>query len=118
MTRHDPESTGPRALYSRLADSLDPATAGRLRAARREALAGPRPGSRRIGAWPAGAFAAAVLAAGLAWWLPGTPTAPTSPAIVALPDAVEIDALMVEEDPEFYAWLADAPVATSRGGRP
>ncbi len=114
MSRHDPGSTGPRALYQRLADSLDPATAGRLRAARREALAGPAPAPRRGWTLPAGAFAAAVLAAGLAWWLPGAPTAPTA-GVATAPDAAEIDALVVEEDPEFYAWLADAPVATRRG---
>lgn len=116
MTRHDPGSTGPRALYSRLADSLDPATTGRLRAARREALAGRAPAPRRAWTLPAGAFATAVLAAGLAWWMPGTPTAPS--ADVAMADAAEIDAVVIDEDPELYAWLAEAPVATTRGGRP
>ena len=116
MTRHDPDSTGPRALYSRLADSLDAGTAGRLRAARRDAVAGRARSSRQGWALPAGAFAAAVLAAGLAWWQP-TP-APAPATDVAMPDATEIDALVIEEDPEFYAWLAEAPVATSRGSRP
>jgi hypothetical protein len=115
MTSHDPITPAARDLFDRASVRVDQASAYRLRRARQEALqARPRP--RGIaGLVPAGAVAAAVLALGLAWWMPRHPdTAPVTPeATVA--DA-EIDGLMTEEDPELYAWLADAPVATRSGG--
>lgn len=110
MSRHGPDTPdSPRRLYLHAADRLDAGTAARLRAARREALAAPRRASRAAWALPAGAFAATVLAVGLAWWQAGTAPA-LDPAAQA--DAEAIESLMVEEDPEFYAWLAEAPVAT------
>ncbi len=73
-----------------------------------------------MGLVPAGAFAAAVLALGLAWWMPQPPaTVPDAGGISATDAQVEgpdIDGLITEEDPELYAWLADAPVAIHARG--
>ena len=120
MNRRDPESkTAPalpaRELFEQASRRLDPGTATRLRDARRAALAGP--GRRPAPAWglPAGAFAAAVLALGLAWWWPGHPAGPSAPLADA-PGPAELEALL-DEEPEFYAWLADAPVAMNEGVR-
>ena len=110
MSRHGPDSHDtPRSLYLDAADRLDAGTAARLRSARREALAGTRRAPRTAWALPAGAFAATALAVGLAWWQAGAPPRIDAEAQA---DAEAIEALMVEEDPEFYAWLAEAPVAT------
>ena len=65
-----------RALFERSVEQLDEATVRRLRLARRSTLAAPA--APRWRGWPAGLAAAAVLALGLAWWLPpgwsGDPT--------------------------------------------
>lgn len=115
MTSHDPITPAARDLFERASARVDPGTAHRLRRARQEALQG-RPRARTVaGLVPAGAFAAAVLALGLAWWMPQRPDAAPADTAVAAADA-EIEGLMTEEDPEIYAWLADAPVATRRGG--
>jgi hypothetical protein len=112
MTSHDPITPRARDLFDRASTGLDQGMAFRLRRARHEAQQPrrlPRGGSILV---PAGAFAAAVLALGLAWWLP--PSSPVSAPADAGELAVnaELDALVIEEDPELYAWLADAPVAT------
>ena len=112
MNRPDPITDRARDLFERASDGLDQGMAFRLRRARTEALQ-ERPVRRGMPMLvPVGAFAAAVLALGLAWWAP-TP-APQVPADdpVAEVSAAEIDALVIEEDAELYAWLADAPVAT------
>ncbi|MBA2077498.1 hypothetical protein [Rhodanobacter sp. PCA2] len=110
-----------RELYHEAARRIDPVTAGRLRAARREALAGTRhaPLQHPFARWlvPSGACAVIALAAVLAW-----PTAPRS--ITATPTAVTAIAgnggetdNMLPPDPEqadpnlyqnldFYGWLA------------
>lgn len=105
-----------RALYRQAAQELDPAIAGRLRAARRDALK-PTPPARRAAhlLLPAGAFAAVALAALIAW-----PAHRGSPVPVAQP--VAGNALAQEDsdlppdadsaDPtlyqnlDFYGWLA------------
>ena len=105
-----------RALYRQVAQELDPAIAGRLRAARRDALQ-PAPPARRAARLllPAGAFAAVALAALMAW-----PTHRGTAVQVAPP--VASNALMQEDsdlppdadsaDPtlyqnlDFYGWLA------------
>lgn len=102
-----PGSPGPRDLFARASDRLDAPMAGRLRAARRDALDG-RAHRRGWRPWlPAGGLAAAVLALGLAWWLPARPPVQAE-ATAGVPED-----LVFEEDAEFYAWLAEAPVATS-----
>jgi hypothetical protein len=117
MNGHDPrhESDTPgtlpvRDLFDRASRRVDAAAANRLRHARREALAPVPP--RRLGAWiPAGAAMAAVLAVGLAWWLPEQPA--VVPSGMVQTDAAD-PAWAIDEDAEVYAWLGDAPVATDR----
>lgn len=114
MSRPDNDHDTPRALFERASERLDQGMAYRLRRAREAALQG-RPAKRPAWGVPAGAFAAAVLALGLAWWLPAGPGPST-----AAPDALaveDIDALVVAEDAELYAWLAEAPVAAPGGPR-
>lgn len=111
MTSQDPITPGARELFDRASARIDAGTALRLRRARQDALQA-RPRARMsAGLVPAGAFAAAVLALGLAWWMPTRPGT-TPEATQAVVTDAEIDGLMAEEDPELYAWLADAPVAT------
>ena len=116
MTRPDPITDRARDLFERASDGLDQGMAFRLRRARHEAQQ-VRPARRGLAlAVPAGAFAAAVLALGLAWWLPQRTVMPpaTDPALAA--STAELDALVIEEDAELYAWLAEAPVATAAQG--
>jgi len=115
MSRPDYDHHAPRALFERASERLDQGMAFRLRRAREAALQG-RPARRPAWGVPAGAFAAAVLALGLAWWLPTTQPGPSAvgPDSLAVED---IDALVVAEDAELYAWLAEAPVAAPGGPR-
>ena len=116
MTSHDPITPAARDLFERASARVDHPAAQRLRRARQEALQS-RPRSRiAAGLMPAGAFAAAVLALGLSWWMPQRPATTPATAVTTSADA-EIESLMTEEDPELYSWLADAPVATHSGGR-
>lgn len=108
MSRPDDFHDTPRALFDRASDRLDQGMAFRLRRAREAALM-PRPAKAPAWRVPAGAAAAAVLALGLAWWLPGRDApSPADPGALASED---LEALVVAEDAELYAWLADAPVA-------
>ncbi|MBP6596481.1 MAG: hypothetical protein KA196_03105 [Arenimonas sp.] len=111
MTSHDPITPRARRLFDAAAARLDAPMAQSLQRARRQALDGTaRPARSHFGAIPAGAFAAAVLALGLAWWLPTRTVMPVeTPAVASAPDA---DAILASEDAELYAWLGDAPVAT------
>lgn len=107
-----------RELYLDAARQLDPATAGRLRAARREALAAAEKPVHHATRWliPSGACAAIALAAVLAWpSLPrsGTP-APTAASTMASatendntlpPDPEQADPNLVQ-NLDFYGWLA------------
>lgn len=114
MSRPENPTDTARALFERASERLDQGTAFRLRRAREAALQAPAAPARAWGV-PAGAFAAAVLALGLAWWLPGRPAgAPAAPQPLA---SEEIDALVLAEDAELYAWLAEAPVAAPAGRR-
>ena len=107
-----------RALYLEAARNLDPAVAGRLRAARRDALAGVRQAQHHVVRWlvPSGACAAIALAALLVW--PSAPRPATEPAAAAITAAAgnEADSTL-PPDPEqadpnlyqnldFYGWLA------------
>ena len=116
MSRPDPINDRARELFERASEHLDQGAAFRLRRARLEAR---QPRRRSVpGFVPAGAFAAAVLALGLAWWMPasnGPVTPPVESANESVP-ATEFDTLLAEEDTELYIWLADAPVATTRPG--
>jgi hypothetical protein len=114
MTGQDPINARARTLFDRASEGLDQGTAFRLRRVRLEAQQPARPRALPRFA-PAATFAAAVLAVALAWWLPKDagrvePALATTAATTA-----ELDALVVDEDPELYAWLAEAPVATGNG---
>ncbi len=115
MTSQDPNIPGARELFDRASARVDTGMAHRLRRARQDALQATPRGHRMAGLMPVGAFAAAVLAVGLAWWMPPSTTALPDPPGIAAAD-LEIDGLIAEEDPELYAWLADAPVATHARG--
>lgn len=112
MTSHDPITPRARDLFDRASTGLDQGMAFRLRRARHDAQQPQRLPGRGSILVPAGAFAAAVLALGLAWWLPQSVPAPAPVDAGELAVNAELDALVIEEDPELYAWLADAPVAT------
>jgi hypothetical protein len=108
-----------RTLYHAAARQLDGATAGRLRAARREALAGARTAShpRHVARWlvPSGACAAIALAAVLAWPSLPRPAAPApTPATASAsgdadsvlpPDPEQADPNLYQ-NLDFYGWLA------------
>lgn len=107
-----PDPQDPRQLFERAAARVDQGMAFRLRRARGQALQG-RPARRPRGnLLPVGAVAAAVLALGLAWWLPGSPgQAPGTGDALAQAD---VEALVQAEDAELYAWLAEGRVARSQ----
>lgn len=107
-----PHPQDPRQLFERAAARVDQGMAYRLRRAREQALQGPAPRRRHAALLPVGAVAAAVLALGLAWWLPARP-GPAPAAGEALAQA-DVDALVQAEDAELYAWLAEGPVARSQ----
>ena len=107
-----------RALYLDASRQLDPATAGRLRAARREALEAARPApARRVPRLllPAGAFAVLALATLMIWQpLRNMDHAPSRavPATVSVdtdsdlpPDADSADPQLYQ-NLDFYGWLA------------
>ena len=104
----------PKTLFEDAARRLDPATANRLRLARRAALAGePAP---RV-PWLPTLAAATVLVLGLAWWLPQrlAAPAPATPVAASVDDAAVLSE--VDEDTDMYAWLAEAPVASDADGK-
>ena len=107
-----------RELYHEAARRIDPATAGRLRAARREALAATQQAHppHHLARWlvPSGACAAIALAALLVW--PSAPRPVATAPITAAATAGENDNAL-PPDPEqadpnlyqnldFYGWLA------------
>ena len=108
---------------------LDPATAGRLRAARRTALqaANRSPGHTLQRRWlPAGAFAVIALAT-LAIWQPADRHAVTPPQAAALPttstpeadadlppDADSAEDAQLYQNLAFYDWLAAADHTPAR----
>lgn len=104
-----------REAFEESVASLDGATRSRLARARELALAEARRGFRpRISTWvPIGAAAAAAVMA-IALWS-GRTAGPesTEPALAALDEfdivAAGDDLEMMDEDPAFYAWAADAP---------
>jgi hypothetical protein len=104
----------PRALFEDAVQRLDLGAANRLRQARRAALGEASTAPLRRRSWLPVVAAAAVLLLGLAWWLPrGAVPASVSVPVAASPAASEDAAVLAEdgEDAEFYAWLAEAPVA-------
>lgn len=110
-----------RAVYREASRRIDPATAGRLRAARRNALAQPGRSVHGASRWlvPAGAFAVLALAALMVWQpasrapslpLPRTDTvseAPVDTDSELPPDADKADPSLYQ-NMDFYGWLASS----------
>ena len=105
-----------RAHYREAAATLPLALQGRLRAARRAALAGPSAASAWRLAMPLAAMATAVFALGIGLRMHAPPVTPaatgagtvaTRPAIpsAAPPGDAEASLLTLEDDPDFYLWL-------------
>ena len=106
-----------RKLWREAARQIDPVTAGRLRAARREALHATRTRMPHASRWllPTGATAAIALAAMLVWQpLPHAPPSRQANQIVSAtaeadnelpPDAEQADPTLYQ-NLDFYAWLA------------
>lgn len=121
---NDPITGRARALFASRVEDLDAGTANALRARRREALA-QHSGNQKARSrfwWPAGGMVTAALA--LALWLPVSerqnppPTLADRPIVESIADdgrALDAarfadDALLeLEDDAEFYAWLATVP---------
>jgi hypothetical protein len=105
-----------RGLWHEAAQRIDPATAGRLRAARREALQAPAASAQRTVRWliPSGAFAVIALAALMVWRpLPQQHTQAAIHPANTLDDAdADLPPDADKTDPnlyqnlEFYDWLA------------
>lgn len=105
-----------RELWHEAAQRIDPATAGRLRAARRQALETAQAPARRAVRWliPTGAFAVIALAAMMVWRpLPPQPAATAMHATSGVddldselpPDADKADPNLYQ-NLDFYGWLA------------
>jgi hypothetical protein len=113
-----------RELWHEAAQRVDPVTAGRLRAARREALQAPAASAQRTVRWliPSGAFAVIALAALMVWQpLPRQHTLAAIHPANTLDDAdADLPPDADKTDPnlyqnlEFYDWLAstDSPSTT------
>lgn len=105
-------------LFEARVEALDGPTATALRARRREALAGDASRRRDAPGWlPASGIATATLAVVL--WLPrpeGPAPAPPAPAASEAEAARFADAALMEleDDAEFYAWLATVPDDAAR----
>lgn len=109
MSRPDPTLDRARELFDRASNRLDQGMAFRLRRAREAALR-PAPTATVRRFWPAGAVTASVMALGLAWWLPSQMA--LQPDVAEPLAGTEVEALVMAEDAELYAWLAEAPVAS------
>lgn len=115
--RSDDIAARARESFAHAVDSLDVASANRLRLLRREALAS-RASPARSWLLPATAVAAGVLALSLAWRTSTGPTAPAPAPTPAAPVVTEDESPLPfpsEDEATLYAWLGEAPVATPGG---
>ncbi len=106
-----------RELYREASQHVDPVTAGRLRAVRREALASVHATRHRSARWliPTGALAMLALSA-LMVWPPSPPHAPSVHTIVSAGSSTDLDSELppdadqtdpnLYQDLDFYGWLA------------
>lgn len=112
-----------RAVFDDGVGRIDGAMRSRLTQARFAAVAQLDRPARWRGGWaPAAAVAAAAVLAVALWLQPGAPgEAPTAPSLAAaLADdfdllAVDEDLDLLGEDPEFYAWAAQAEAGNGIG---
>lgn len=107
-----------RKLYDEAVRRIDPDTAGRLRAARRQALEAARAPERHRARWliPAGAFAVIALATMMVWQpLPHRGDKPSAHVAGTSLTAADLDDLPPDADKtdpnlyqnlDFYGWLA------------
>jgi hypothetical protein len=115
-----------RALYRDASQRIDPVTAGRLRAARRQALEAATRPAHRTARWlvPTGAFAAIAFAMLMVWQpLSHGPTSPAGQP-VSMEQSVDADSELPPDaektDPnlyqnlDFYGWLAANSAATDQ----
>ncbi|WP_424682495.1 hypothetical protein [Frateuria sp. YIM B11624] len=120
LDRHDSERLArrARALYLEASRHVDPATAGRLRAARRQALEAAHAAPSRLASrllLPAGAFAVLALAS-LMIWQPlrhadhapprAASAVPTTDADGDLPPDADSADPQLYQNLDFYGWLA------------
>lgn len=116
---HKPFEQRARELYQEAAQRIDPVTAGRLRAARRQALAAAQTPQHHTARWliPTGAFAAIALATLMAWQpLPRHATTSASQVVGTTDASADLDTELPPDadktDPnlyqnlDFYGWLA------------
>ena len=114
----------PRALFEHSVRRLDLPAGNRLRLARRAALSGAGAHAGLALGWRPALAAAVVLALGVAWWMPtrfgAVPArAPVVAAGSAAATATASDDGLINaesDDPDLYAWLAEAPVAADDAG--
>jgi len=114
--QHNAECT--QAQFERHCAALDAGTRQALRARRRALLASPS--SSAQGAWrrllPAGAMATMMAIAGALWLAPPpvqTPPATYPVSTEAALAMAEESAQTLDDDPDFYLWLASEPIADS-----
>jgi hypothetical protein len=107
-----------RELYHEASQRIDPVTAGRLRASRRQALAAAQAPKHHASRWliPTGAFAAIALATLMVWQPVPHDTVTSNQAISMSGSGVDMDTELPPDadktDPnlyqnlDFYGWLA------------
>ncbi|MFZ0871965.1 MAG: hypothetical protein WAM90_14740 [Rhodanobacter sp.] len=108
-----------RELYHEASQRIDPVTAGRLRAARRHALAAAQAPKQHATRWliPTGAFAAIALATLMVWQPVPHDTVTSSNQAISMPGSnIDMDTELPPDadktDPnlyqnlDFYGWLA------------
>ncbi|HSD16920.1 MAG TPA: hypothetical protein VLC71_06650 [Thermomonas sp.] len=99
-----------REHHATAVERLSPRVRAQLAQRRNAALRGESAGRRHGFRYAAASFAAiCALAIGLQFGLMPGPTNPTTNTSIAAASApAGSDATMLDEDPEFYAWLASA----------
>lgn len=102
-----------RARFTQACHNLDGATRQELRKRRESALASAkkvRHGWQPLA--PAGALATIVAIAGVVWLSPERIPKPPSISAEAAQEAADETAHVLDDDPDFYMWLATEPAAS------
>lgn len=115
--RHESElEQRARARFAQSCETLDRVTRRELRQRREAVLASV--GERRRSEWrplaPAGAMATMMAIAGAIWLNPGPSRLPAATAISAeaAQETADETAQALDDDPDFYLWLASEPAAS------